>query len=78
MRLNPGHNCIVGAKSHPQAVLLAMLTMKEETSGFHNFYAWFSSVSPISMGMELRSLALNQYKLQPDELLGSYAGLTFT
>ena len=32
--------------------------IKKETLGFHNFYAWFSSVSPISIGMGLRSPAL--------------------
>ena len=39
----------------PRAIPLAMLTIKNETHGFHNFYAWFSSVSLISIGMGLRS-----------------------
>ena len=30
-----------------------MLTMKKETLAFHNFYAWFSSVSPVSIGIHL-------------------------
>ena len=34
---------------------LAMLTMIKETLRFHNFYALFSSVSPVSKGMGLRS-----------------------
>ena len=38
--------------------LFAMLTMKKETLEFHNHYAWFSSVSLISIGMGLRSPAL--------------------
>ena len=33
--------------------LFAMLTMKKETLEFHNYYAGFSSVSPISIGMGL-------------------------
>ena len=37
----------------PQAIPLAMLTTKKETLGFHNFYAWLSSVSPVSIGMGL-------------------------
>ena len=40
----------------PQALPPAMLTMKKETLGFHNFYSWVLSVSPISIGMGLRSL----------------------
>ena len=45
-------------RRHPRAIPLAMLTMKIETIGFHIFYAWFSYVSPISIGMGLRSPAL--------------------
>ena len=37
----------------PQAIPLAILSMEKETLGFHNFYAWFSSVSPISLGVGL-------------------------
>ena len=29
----------------------ARLTMKKETLRFHSFYAWVSSVSPVSIGM---------------------------
>ena len=39
----------------PQAIPLAILSMEKETLGFHNFYAWFSSVSPISIGVGLRT-----------------------
>ena len=49
---------VVGDSTRPRAIPLAMLTMKKETLGFHNFYAWFSSVSPISIGMGFRSPAL--------------------
>ena len=49
---------VVGDSTRPRAIPLAMLTMKKETLGFHNFYAWFSSVSPISIDMGLRSPAL--------------------
>ena len=45
----------VADTTRPQAMPLAMLTMKKETLVFHNFYVWFSSVSPISIGMGLRS-----------------------
>ena len=42
-----------------RAILLAMLSMKKETHGFHNFYAcFFVNVSPISIGMGLRSPAI--------------------
>ena len=34
-----------------------LYTMKKETLWFHNFCAWFSFVSPISIGMGLRSPA---------------------
>ena len=37
------------------AIPLAVLTMKNETLGFHNFYLWSSYVSQISFGMGLRS-----------------------
>ena len=40
-----------GDSARPRAIPLAMSTMKNETLGSHNFYAWFSSVSPISIGM---------------------------
>ena len=46
---------VVGEKSRPRAIPPAMLTMKKETLGFHNFYAWFSSVSSIFIGMGVRS-----------------------
>ena len=46
---------VVGDSTRPRAIPLAMLTMKKETLGFNNFYAWFSSVSPSSIGMGLRS-----------------------
>ena len=52
---------VVGDSMRPPALLLAMLTMKKETLGFLNFYAWFSSFSPISIhvvGMGLRCPAL--------------------
>ena len=49
---------VAGDSTSPRAIPLAMSTMKNETLGTHNFYAWFSSVSPISIGMGLRSLAL--------------------
>ena len=40
-----------------------MLTIKKRNTWVSfNFYAWFSSVSPISVGMELRSLALRAGK----------------
>ena len=42
----------------PQAMPLAMLTMEKETLGFHSFYALFSSLSSIFIGMGLRCLAL--------------------
>ena len=32
---------VVGDSSRPRAIPLAMLPMKKETLGFHNFYAWF-------------------------------------
>ena len=48
----------VGDIPRPQAMPLAMLTMKIETLGFHNFYALFSSVSPIYISIRLRSPAL--------------------
>ena len=35
-----------------------MSTKENETLGSHNFYAWLPSVSPISIGMGLRSPAL--------------------
>ena len=49
---------VVGDSTRPRAIPLAMLTMKKETLGFHNFYAGLLSVSPISIGMRLRSPAL--------------------
>ena len=50
---------VVGDSTRPQAIPLAMLTINvKETLGFHNFYAWFLSVSPISIGTGLRSPAL--------------------
>ena len=49
---------VVGDSTRPQVKPLSMLTMKKETLEFHNFYAWFSSLSPISVGMGLRSPAL--------------------
>ena len=49
---------VVGDSTRPRAILLAMLTRKKETLGFHNFYAWCSSFSPISIGMGLRFPAL--------------------
>ena len=49
---------VVGDSTRPWAIPLAMLTMKRETLGFHNFYAWLSSVSSISIGMEVLSPAL--------------------
>ena len=45
-------------RTRPRAIPLAMLTMKKESLGFHNLYAWFSSVSPISIGIVLRFPAL--------------------
>ena len=48
---------VVGDKSRLRAIPLAMLTMKKETLGFHNFYTWLSSHSPVSIGMGLRSPA---------------------
>ena len=45
----------VGDYTHPRVLPLAMLTMKKETLGFHNFFAWFCSVCPISIGMGLHS-----------------------
>ena len=44
----------VGDSMRPRVILLAMLTMKKQTQGFHNFYTWFSSVSPISIRTGLR------------------------
>ena len=44
---------VVGDSTRQRDMPLAMLTMKNETQGFHNFYAWFSYVSPISIGMGL-------------------------
>ena len=44
--------------TRPRAIRLAMLTMKKETLGFNDFYSCFSSLSPISIGMRLRSPAL--------------------
>ena len=44
---------VVGDSMHPQVILLAMLTMKKQTQGFHNFYTWFSSVSAFSIGTGL-------------------------
>ena len=49
---------IVRDSMPPRAIPLAILTMKKETHGFHNFYAWFPSVCPISIGMGLCALAL--------------------
>ena len=53
---------VVEDSTRPWALPLAILHMKKETLGFHNlyawFYAWFSSVSPISIGMGLRSPVL--------------------
>ena len=49
---------VVGDSTCPRAIPLAMSAMKKERLGFHNFYAWFSSVSPISIGIGLRSAAL--------------------
>ena len=49
---------VVGDSTRLRAIPLAMLTMKKETLCFHNFYAWFSSVSLISVGMGLRSWPL--------------------
>ena len=43
----------VGDKSRPRPIPLAMLIIKKESLGSHNFYAWFSSVSLVSIGMEL-------------------------
>ena len=40
------------------AIPLAMLTLKNKTLGSHNLYAWFLSVSPISIGVGLCSSAL--------------------
>ena len=51
------YTAVVGDSTHLRAIPLAMLTMKKEMLGFHNFYAWFSSVSPISIGMGLHSPA---------------------
>ena len=49
---------VVRDSMHLQAVPPVMLIVKKETVGFHNIYALFSSVSPISVGMGLGSLAL--------------------
>ena len=43
---------VVGDSTRPRTIPLAM---NKETLGFHNFYAWFSSVSPISIGTGFRS-----------------------
>ena len=42
----------------PVSYTATMLTITKETLRFHNFYAWFSSISPISIGMRLRYPAL--------------------
>ena len=41
----------------PASYTASHVDNEKETLGFHNFYAWFSSVSPISIGMRLRSPA---------------------
>ena len=53
---------VVGDSTRPRAIPLAMSTMKKEAHGFHNFHAWFSSVSPIFIGVVLRSPALRAGK----------------
>ena len=42
----------------PASYTASHLKPEKWNAGFHTFYAWFSYVSPISTGMELRSLAL--------------------
>ena len=49
--------------TRPRAMRLAMLTVKKETLGLSNFYVWFSSVSPISIGKGLRSRPFGPAKL---------------
>ena len=49
---------VVGDSTRPRAIPLAMLTMKKETLWFYNFYAWFSTVFPISIGIALSFPAL--------------------
>ena len=55
---------VVGDSTRPRAILLAMLTMKKETLGFHNFYSYFSSVSPISIGMGFALLPFGTAELR--------------
>ena len=53
----------IGDNTCPQAIVQVMWTMKKETLGFHNFFTWLSSDSPISVGMGLHSPALRPAKL---------------
>ena len=46
---------VVGDSTRPRAIPLFMLTMKKQKLGFYNFFAWLSSVSPISKDMGFRS-----------------------
>ena len=39
----------------PASYTASHVDHEKETLEFHNFFAWFSSVSPISIGMGLRS-----------------------
>ena len=52
------HHHLVGDRTRPRAIPLATLTMEKETLGFHNFYAWSSYISPTSLEVGLRFLAL--------------------
>ena len=54
----------MGDNTRPRAIPLAMSTMKKETLGSHNFYAWFSFVSPISIGMGFAPRPLGPAKLR--------------
>ena len=54
---------VVGDSTRPRVIPLAMLSMKKEMLGFHNFYVSFLSVSRISIGMALCSWPFGPAKL---------------